>query len=235
MGRSLRVADVVLPVLDEREALPWVLARMPAGYDADRRRQRLARRLRASSLGASARRSCPSRSAGFGAACFAGLLAARAEVVCFMDCDASLDPRELPLVAGPVLAGDADLVLGARRAPGRGAAARPGRQPAARAGAAAPHRRAADRHRPDARRAPRGAARARHGRPPLRLAAGDGAARQPAPAGGSPRSPSRYHPRAGARRSPARCGARPARWRMIVTGGTRGIGEAISLALRRWA
>ena len=26
------MADVVLPVLDEREALPWVLARMPAGY-----------------------------------------------------------------------------------------------------------------------------------------------------------------------------------------------------------
>ena len=24
--------DVVLPVLDEREALPWVLGRMPAGY-----------------------------------------------------------------------------------------------------------------------------------------------------------------------------------------------------------
>ena len=41
---------------------------------------------------------------GFGAACFAGLVAARAEVVCFMDCDASLDPRQLTLVAGPVLA-----------------------------------------------------------------------------------------------------------------------------------
>src|SRR5215218_2248608 len=26
------MADVVLPVLDEREALPWVLGRMPAGY-----------------------------------------------------------------------------------------------------------------------------------------------------------------------------------------------------------
>ena len=25
--------DVVLPVLDEREALPWVLGRMPPGYD----------------------------------------------------------------------------------------------------------------------------------------------------------------------------------------------------------
>ena len=55
---------------------------------------------------------------GFGAACFAGLSAARAEVVCFMDCDASFDPRELPRVAEPVAAADADLVLGAR-APAR--------------------------------------------------------------------------------------------------------------------
>jgi hypothetical protein len=41
-------------------------------------------------------------------------------VVCFMDCDGSLDPRELPLVAGPVLAGERELMLGARR-PERGA------------------------------------------------------------------------------------------------------------------
>jgi glycosyltransferase involved in cell wall biosynthesis len=55
---------------------------------------------------------------GFGAACFAGLTAARSRVVCFMDCDASLDPRELPLVAEPVQRGAADLVLGARRGGG---------------------------------------------------------------------------------------------------------------------
>src|SRR5688572_25311368 len=55
---------------------------------------------------------------GFGAACFAGLRAARSDVVCFMDCDATLDPRELPLVAEPVVAGAADLVLGARRGGG---------------------------------------------------------------------------------------------------------------------
>ena len=35
-----------------------------------------------------------------------------------MDCDASFDPRDLPAVAGPVAAGDADLVLGARRGAG---------------------------------------------------------------------------------------------------------------------
>ena len=51
---------------------------------------------------------------GFGAACFAGLTAATSDIVCFMDCDGSLDPRELDRVAGPVTAGDADLVLGTR-------------------------------------------------------------------------------------------------------------------------
>jgi glycosyltransferase involved in cell wall biosynthesis len=56
---------------------------------------------------------------GFGAACHGGLLAATSEVVCFMDADASLDPADLPLVAGPVLAGSADLVLGRRRPEGR--------------------------------------------------------------------------------------------------------------------
>jgi glycosyltransferase involved in cell wall biosynthesis len=51
---------------------------------------------------------------GFGAACFTGLQAARANVVCFMDCDGSLDGADLPAVAGPVLAGQADLVFGRR-------------------------------------------------------------------------------------------------------------------------
>jgi hypothetical protein len=41
--------------------------------------------------------------------------------VCFLDADASLDPQQLPLVAGPVLAGELDLVLGRRRPTTRGA------------------------------------------------------------------------------------------------------------------
>src|SRR3954454_13828671 len=58
---------------------------------------------------------------GFGAACFAGLTAAGSDVVCFMDCDASFDPRELPRVADPVSAGEVQLMLGARRPTERGA------------------------------------------------------------------------------------------------------------------
>src|ERR671914_481591 len=103
--------DVILPVLDEREALPWVLERMPAGYapivvdnGSTDGSGALAARLGAQVV--------VEPVAGFGAACFAGLRAARSEVVCFMDCDASFDPRELPWVAEPVAAGTADLVLG---------------------------------------------------------------------------------------------------------------------------
>jgi glycosyltransferase involved in cell wall biosynthesis len=109
------MADVVLPVLNEREALPWVLGRMPAGYEpivvdngSTDGSAALAERLGA--------RVVSEPRPGFGAACFAGLLAARADVVCFMDCDASLDPRDLPAVAGAL--GTADLVLGARRGAG---------------------------------------------------------------------------------------------------------------------
>ena len=107
--------DVVLPVLDEAEALPWVLGRMPDGYRAivvDNGSSDSSGDI-ARSLGALVVDE-PRR--GFGAACWAGLAAATDEIVCFMDADASLDPTDLPLVVAAVLAGRADLVLGARQA-----------------------------------------------------------------------------------------------------------------------
>jgi glycosyltransferase involved in cell wall biosynthesis len=109
------VIDVVLPVLDEAEALPWVLERMPDGYRAlvaDNGSGDGSPEL-AESLGAQVVRE-PQR--GFGAACFAGLSAASTDLVCFMDCDGSFDPRDLPRVADPVRTGEADLVLGSRQA-----------------------------------------------------------------------------------------------------------------------
>jgi glycosyltransferase involved in cell wall biosynthesis len=114
------VIDVVLPCLNEAAALPWVLSRMPDGYRpivADNGStdgsEHIAREMGATVVRASPR--------GFGAAAHAGLVAADTDVVCFLDADGSLDPRQLPRVVEAVLAGRADLVLGRRRPTSAGA------------------------------------------------------------------------------------------------------------------
>ena len=107
------VIDVILPVLDEARALPSILTRMPPGArpivvdNGSRDGSAAIARAHGALVVVE-----PAR--GFGAACWTGLRAATAEVVCFMDADASLDPLELARVSSPVLNGDADLVLGAR-------------------------------------------------------------------------------------------------------------------------
>lgn len=111
---------MVLPCLNEAEALPWVLARIPAGWRAivvdNGSSDGSAEAARA--LGATVVHE-PRR--GFGAACHAGLTAATGDVVCFCDCDASLDPSLLIPFVSEVRRGEADLVLGRRRPRGRGA------------------------------------------------------------------------------------------------------------------
>jgi glycosyltransferase involved in cell wall biosynthesis len=107
------VIEVILPVLDESEALPGVLAAFPDGFvplvvdngSTDGSGAVAAR------LGA---RVVVEPRRGFGSACYAGLAASSSEVVCFMDCDGSLDPGELARVSDPVARGAADLCLGAR-------------------------------------------------------------------------------------------------------------------------
>ena len=105
--------DVVLPVLNERDAIPFVVRTMPSGYrpivvdngSTDRSAEL------AASLGAVVVAE-PRR--GFGAACWAGLNEATSDVVCFMDCDGSLDPADLTRVSLPILECKADLVMGTR-------------------------------------------------------------------------------------------------------------------------
>ncbi|MFI0374002.1 glycosyltransferase family 2 protein [Actinomadura sp. 1N219] len=128
--------DVVLPCLNEAEALPWVLSRMPRGFRplvVDNASTDDSARV-AADHGA---RVVAAPDRGFGAACHRGLLAARTDVVCVMDADASLDPAELPRLTAALDAlhttgppePDPDpgagpgpgLVLGRRRPSGRGA------------------------------------------------------------------------------------------------------------------
>lgn len=105
--------DVVVPVLDEAAAIGGVVAAMPPGYRAivvdngsTDGSGDLARAAGATVVVE------PER--GFGAACWAGLQAATADVVCFLDGDGSLDPGDLPALVALVEADRADLVLGAR-------------------------------------------------------------------------------------------------------------------------
>jgi glycosyltransferase involved in cell wall biosynthesis len=107
--------DVILPALDEAAAIPAVLESLPARFrpivvdnGSTDGTAAVARDLGATVVHEPRR--------GFGAACYAGLVAAESEIVCFMDCDGSLDGADLPRVVGPVEADETDLVLGARRA-----------------------------------------------------------------------------------------------------------------------
>jgi glycosyltransferase involved in cell wall biosynthesis len=125
-GRALSVGqvvgqpwiDVILPCLDEAEAVPWVLAHLPDGARAivvdngcTDDSAALARLAGATVVDA------PER--GYGAACQAGLLAATADIVAFCDCDASIDPAAAPDLA--LLLDRADLVVARRRPTSRAA------------------------------------------------------------------------------------------------------------------
>lgn len=110
--------DVILPALDEAAAIPTVIAGFPPGF-APLVVDNGSRDATAAVAAACGARVVQEPMRGFGSACYAGLLAADSRVVCFMDCDGSLDPAELARVADPVVDGTADLCLGARRpAPG---------------------------------------------------------------------------------------------------------------------
>ncbi|MBD0738249.1 glycosyltransferase [Streptomyces sp. CBMA29] len=113
-------ADVVLPCLDEALALPWVLGQIPSGWRAivvDNGSTDGSAALAAESGATVVHES----RRGFGAACHAGLLAATADIVCFCDCDASLDPGLLPAFVQQVADGETDLVIGRRRPEAAGA------------------------------------------------------------------------------------------------------------------
>lgn len=105
--------ELILPCLDEVDGLRWLLPRVPSGVGvvvADNGSSDGSAQV-ARDHGA---RVVPVPRRGYGAACHAGLVAARAEIVVVMDADGSCDPAQLDRVLAPVLDGWADLVIGAR-------------------------------------------------------------------------------------------------------------------------
>ena len=104
--------DVVLPCLDEEQAIGWVLDHLPANAHAivvDNGSKDASAKI-AVDRGATVV-DCVAR--GYGAACHAGLQVADAEFVAFCDCDASIDPA-LALAYVQTLRNGADLVVGRR-------------------------------------------------------------------------------------------------------------------------
>jgi glycosyltransferase involved in cell wall biosynthesis len=106
--------DVIFPCLNEEQALPWVLSRLPAGFHAivvdngSTDRSAEVARVHGATVISEPRR-------GFGSAAHAGLLAATAPIVTFCDADSSMDPADLPLLTARILDDTSDLVLGRRR------------------------------------------------------------------------------------------------------------------------
>lgn len=115
--------DVVIPAFDEEESLPLVLAALPgvvrrvvvADNNSRDRTAEVAREGGAEVVKATRQ--------GYGSACLAALdhlrrmdarEAGPPEIVVFLDADYSDHPEELPEVIAPILAGEADLVIGSR-------------------------------------------------------------------------------------------------------------------------
>jgi glycosyltransferase involved in cell wall biosynthesis len=117
---DLSRVTVILPALNEAAALPTALAAFPPQVGLLVVDNGSSDQTAAVAVAHGAKVVCEPRR-GFGAACWAGVQAATGEVLVFADADGSFDGADLPAVAGPVLAGEADLVVGSRmahRAPG---------------------------------------------------------------------------------------------------------------------
>lgn len=117
MSPDARIA-LVIPALDEERALAKVLDELPRSWFArvivvdngSRDSTAAVARARGAEVVSEPRR-------GYGRACLAGLgaLDGAADIVLFMDADASDVPAEAPQLLEPILRGEADLVIGSRR------------------------------------------------------------------------------------------------------------------------
>ncbi len=120
LAAHARVAAVI-PALDEAEALPGVLRELRPQVDEAVVVDGGSSDGTPEVAEAAGARVLVERRRGYGRACATGATAADADVLVFLDGDGSDDPSAIPRLVGPVLAGRAALVLGARRRPERGA------------------------------------------------------------------------------------------------------------------
>ncbi len=112
----------VIPVIDEADSLPFVLAEFPAGsvetivvVDGGSTDGTVGLARAAGALVVIE----PRR--GYGRACLEGARATDAEIIVFLDGDGSDDPAAIASLVEPIRSGEAVLVLGARADPERGA------------------------------------------------------------------------------------------------------------------
>jgi glycosyltransferase involved in cell wall biosynthesis len=117
---------VIIPALDEEEAIGLVLAEIPRGLGEVVVVDNGSRDRTAEVAGAAGVRVVHEPRRGYGQACLAGIAAAAsAEIFVFLDGDHSDHPRQLPDVLAPILAGEADLVIGSRALGRRGKGSHP--------------------------------------------------------------------------------------------------------------
>lgn len=120
------VADrvsVLMPALDEEAALPAILAAMPQGLHSVIVADNGSTDATADVARAGGAHVVYERERGYGAACLAGIrylaqMDDPPDVLVFIDADGSDDPADIARVVGPIMADEADIVLGVRRGVG---------------------------------------------------------------------------------------------------------------------
>jgi len=114
MYKDMRIG-VVIPALDEEQAIAHVIADIPEWVDDIVVVDNGSRDRTAEVAKTAGARVVRESERGYGAACQAGIRALRAaDIIVFLDGDYSDHPKEMVMLVDPIAAGKADLVVGSR-------------------------------------------------------------------------------------------------------------------------